>query len=384
MPFQLKTPGVYREDVLLAPAAPLPTGVPGFVGFVETAQGQPVAPDAPVVLHRQDEFETRYRSAAGGYVADAIAGFFRNGGARCYVVAADPARDRATALVNALEALGPLDDLDLVAVPDAATLVNSSQAPDVDAIERVQRAALAHCERHQNRLAILDALPGADAAAVLAQRDSITVGVREPVDGALYFPWLRLESGRVVPPCGHVAGVYARTDQKTGVFKAPANEPLRGVLDLESKVDDQLQAQLNPAHVNCLRVFPGRGLRVWGARTLSRQEEWRYVHVRRIFITLGRWIERNVGWTTFEANTPHAWVRLRRELDAYLAGLWAAGALAGQTAAEAYYVKCDEETNPPGRRAAGEIVTEIGLAPVAPAEFIVVRIIHRLGPGEQA
>jgi phage tail sheath protein FI len=382
MPFQPKTPGVYREDVLLAPAAALPTGVPGFVGFITTAESGAVAPDVPVVLHRKDEFDTRFRSAPGGYLGDAVAGFFGNGGTRCYVVNANPTLDRETALTNALEALAPLDDLDLVAVPDAMTLVNNNKLPDVDAITRVQQRTLMHCERHHNRLAILDALPAADRASVLAQRDAITTGVRDPVDGALYFPWLKLEGGRVVPPSGHVAGVYARTDLKTGVFKAPANEQLRGVLDLASKVDDQLQAELNPAGVNCLRVFPGRGLRVWGARTLSRAAEWRYVHVRRIFITLERWIERNFGWTTFEANTPRAWVRIRRELDAYLAGLWAAGALVGATAAEAYYVKCDEETNPPAVREAGQTITEIGLAPVAPAEFIVVRIIHRLGPAE--
>jgi phage tail sheath protein FI len=179
-----------------------------------------------------------------------------------------------------------------------------------------------------------------------------------------------------------VAGVFARCDARVGVFKAPANEALIGVLDLEFPLGPEVQAGLNPQGVNCLRALPGRGLRVWGARTLSADPTWLYVNVRRLFITLARWIDRNMGWAAFEENTPRLWTRIRRELGVYLGALWEAGALRGASAAEAFYVKCDAETNPAGDRDQGRVVTEIGLAPTAPAEFVVVRIAHLPGAAQ--
>jgi phage tail sheath protein FI len=251
---------------------------------------------------------------------------------------------------------------------------------------QVQQHILTHCAEEGNRLAILDALPEATTAGVLEQRDRLTIGQAEPVNGALYHPWLRIVSGvvqrpvdRLVPPCGHVAGIFARSDARVGVFKAPANEEVLGVVDLETNIDNSIQDQLNPEGVNCLRAFPGRGIRVWGARTLSRDPNWRYVNVRRLFLTLRRWIDLNMAWATFEPNELPLWVRIQRELTTYLTTLLRAGALQGASPAQAFYVKCDAETNPPDLREAGQVVTEIGLAPLAPAEFIVVRIIHRAG-----
>jgi phage tail sheath protein FI len=176
-----------------------------------------------------------------------------------------------------------------------------------------------------------------------------------------------------------VAGIFARSDARVGVSKAPANEELIGVLDLEFLIDAATQEGLNPEGINCLRAFPGRGLRVWGARTLSLDANWMYINVRRLVLTLARWIDRNMVWASFEANTPRLWNRIQRELSVYLSQLREAGALKGATAAEAFYVKCDSETNPADEREQGRVVTEIGLAPALPAEFIVVRIIHRPG-----
>jgi hypothetical protein len=181
-----------------------------------------------------------------------------------------------------------------------------------------------------------------------------------------------------------VAGIFARTDARTGVFKAPANEEVRDALDLEMVIDNSVQDRLNPEGVNCLRAFPGRGIRVWGARTLNRDPAWRYVNVRRLFLTVGRWIDRNMTWAAFEPNDSRLWVRIQRELGVYLTGFWRAGALQGQTPAEGFYVKCDADTNPPESRETGQVITEIGLAITAPAEFIVVRIIHRAGTTEAA
>jgi len=378
-------PGVYRQAVVLAAPTRLPTGVPGFVGCAGSppdprAPAQALTPVAtPVALQRKDDFARAFRPVAGSFLADAVAGFFDNGGERCYVARtdADPAGDPAkvvAGLVQALEALGPLADLDLVAVPDAVVLALAAQ----DSL-LVQRAVLRHCALHGNRLAILDARRGATPEAVAQQCDALALGAAEPVNGALYYPWVAQPGPkrRMVPPSGHVAGIYARTDAKAGVFKAPANEELLGIADLEWPLDADAQASLNPGGVNCLRALPGRGIRVWGARTLSRQDEWRYVNVRRLFLTVRRWIDLHLAWASFEPNDARLWNRIRRELEAYLSQLWRAGAFAGEMPGEAFFVRCDAETNPPESRELGRVVSEIGLAPAAPAEFIVVRITQQ-------
>ena len=145
------------------------------------------------------------------------------------------------------------------------------------------------------------------------------------------------------PPCGHVAGIYARTDKHTGVFKAPANEVLQGVVDTELRITNQEQDQLNPKGINCIRSFKGRGIRVWGARTLAGEDEqeWLYINVRRLFLTIGRWIDRNMQDILFEPNDFRLRTRISRELTAYCNGLFKQGALKGATASEAFYVKCD-------------------------------------------
>lgn len=368
-----RSPGVYREEIFLQPLAALPTGIPGFVGLAKAKQP---ATATPVLLHRLEDFATVFDSPSTNYLAAAVTGFFENGGGRCYIASADPnASNWPKALITALATLGPLADLDLVAVPDAMLL------PDNDAI-RLQQEVLKHCAEHGDRLAILDALRNSAPDSVLEQRNRIVLGLSEPLNGALYYPWLRTAADRWVPPCGHVAGIFARTDAGTGVFKAPANEEVRDVLDLEMVIDNSVQDRLNPEGVNCLRAFPGRGIRVWGARTLNRDPAWRYVNVRRLFLTVGRWIDRNMTWAAFEPNDSRLWVRIQRELGVYLTGFWRAGALQGQTPAEGFYVKCDADTNPPESRETGQVITEIGLAVTAPAEFIVVRIIHRAGTTE--
>jgi len=350
----------------------------------------------PVPLNRKSEFDALFESKpgphlpAGGYLAEALNGFFLNGGARCYVVCAALSVDdnagpkNEEALAKALQTLSPLTDLDLIAIPDVMMLTSQDGA-----VERVQSAALRHCQVH-NRFAILDALPEGKESMnkVVAQRHQITKGLREPVSGALYYPWLRIAKDRSVPPSGHVAGIFARSDARVGVFKAPANEEILGVLDLsvgvlgkfsEIKISNQIQDQLNPEGVNCLRAFPGRGIRVWGARSLNGDPDWRYVNVCRLVITLRRWIEMNMTWVSFEPNTPQLWVRIARELTVYLTDLWRAGALAGRTADEAFFIKCDSETNPHQVVEAGQVVTDIGLAPTKPAEFVIVRVVHQIG-----
>jgi uncharacterized protein len=376
-------PGVYRQEVFVAPPAVPPTGVPGFVGFARPLPDSGVEINQPKSLGRKQEFVTLFGSPDRSFLADAVAGFFGNGGTRCYVVAADAGTDAVQGLVNAIAALAPLEDMDLVAVPDASSLLTVQGVPDRASILRVQSELLMHCAQQGNRFAILDSLPGATVDDVMEQCRELVLGQQEPLNGALYYPWLVTSSNsNFVPPSGHVAGIYGRSDAKTGVFKAPANEEVFGALDLEIQVDNAIQDKLNPARVNCLRAFPGRGIRVWGARTVGSVPgdlHWLYVNVRRLFLTVRRWIDLNMGWVTFEPNSLRLWVRIQRELTAYLTRLHRDGALQGVTADQAFFVKCDAENNPAEVRDAGQVVIDIGLAILAPAEFIEVRIIRSAG-----
>jgi hypothetical protein len=379
----LKVPGVYVRESIERPAPALATGVPAFVGFV--ANDAPVPEGAPLLLLRKSDFP----GGAQKYLAHAITGFFDNGGERCYVIGVRGAvtdSGAAAALANALPLTAPLSDVDLIAVPDAVALGRKDDDIDVAAVREVQSAMIRHAGAQTNRVALLDALQGKGAAELVQtqlQPLRLLAGTGR-VNAALYHPWVRTAAtgDQFVPPCGHVAGVIARTDAAAGVFKAPANAEIQDATDLDIDLDADALALLNDAGVNCLRAFPARGIRVWGARTLSTDPEWRYLNVRRLVLTLLRWIDLNMTWAAFEPNVPALWARIQRELGAYLTGLWRAGALAGGRVEEAFFVRCDAELNPPAVRELGQVVTEIGLAPSAPAEFIVVGIQHRAGTTE--
>lgn len=402
------SPGIYQEVRFAAPAAALRTAVPLFLGLVSQqafqahSDGlslQPLPPNddlwlvraansssrdtLPESFTRWPEFEQQYGALRyDGFLPYAVRGFFENGGDLCFVQmvcyagAAWPVR----AAYEGLRTVEGLDTIDLVCVPDILwQLAATPSAGDRAAVQAVQAAVLSHCDAQGDRFAILDALPGAALEDVLQQRR----GLSSP-NAALYYPWVKVaygpnETGAFVPPCGHVAGVYARSDARGGVHKAPANERLEGVSDLQTSLTNAQQGELNPEGINCLRAFPGRGIRVWGARTLSRDPNRIYVNVRRLFLTAGRWIERNQTGLVFEPNDAKLWARITRELTAYFNTLFQRGALQGRTAQEAFYIKCNAETNPPEVRDGGRVVTEIGLAPAVPGEFIVVRIIHTAG-----
>jgi phage tail sheath protein FI len=178
-----------------------------------------------------------------------------------------------------------------------------------------------------------------------------------------------------VPPSGHIAGIYARTDATRGVHKAPANESIRGALNVTYRFTGEEQGELNPLGVNCIRFFAREGIRVWGARTLAAEaSEWRYVNVRRLFNMIEESIAQSTRWVVFEPNDMSLWKAIRRDVSAFLMNLWRDGALMGTTPDEAFFVKCDEETNPPEVIDAGRVITVIGLAPVKPAEFVIFRI----------
>lgn len=371
--FSYKTPGVYREEVFPKPSPELRTGVPAFLGLADRGELNTLQ-----IITLWSEFEQYFGPPLpSGHLAYSVRGFFENGGRLCYVVRLDPIVSAEEALRRGLDELARADTIDLVCAPDIMRPRGShGLPPDRYEVGKMQSEVLRHCDQLEDRFAILDSLPRANGEEVSQQR-----GTLSGQNGALYYPWVRVPGGPAwtdgfVPPCGHVAGVFALTDERVGVHKAPANEVLEGVSDLEVNLSHAQQALLNPEGINCLRSFPGRGLRVWGARTLSDDPAWTYVNVRRLFLTVGRWIERNMAAAAFEPHGPGLWARLGRELTAYFHELFRKGALMGPTAEEAFYVKCDGETNPAEMREAGMVVTEVGLTPSVPGEFVAVRIIH--------
>ena len=178
----------------------------------------------------------------------------------------------------------------------------------------------------------------------------------------------------MIPPSGHVAGLWCRTDGTRGVHKAPANEVVRGAIDLELNITKAEHDLLNPEGINCIRSFPGRGIRIWGARTLSSDPEWRYINVRRLFNFVAESIMEGTQWSVFEPNDERLWSTLRINASSFLRRVWRDGALFGASPDQAFFVKCDAETNPPEVIEAGQVICEIGIAPVKPAEFVIFRL----------
>lgn len=276
-----------------------------------------------------------------------------------------------------LGGLEPLEDVTMICAPD---LMASYQAGEIDmkGVQAVQQAMIDYCELIRYCFAILDAPPGLMPQEAKEWRYQVNY---DSTRAAVYYPWIEIadmtgNNGRTrkVPPSGHMAGVYARTDATRGVHKAPANEIVRGALGLEVQVTKGEHDLLNPIGINVIRSFPGRGIRVWGARTISSDPAWRYISVRRLFSMIEESIERGTQWVVFEPNDPFLWGRVSRDVTAFLTMVWRSGALFGLTPQQSFYVKCDEETNPVEARDLGQMVVEIGIAPVKPAEFVIFRV----------
>jgi uncharacterized protein len=268
------------------------------------------------------------------------------------------------------------DDVTMVSCPDLMALFQAGSIT-MDDVKAVQSSMIAHCENMKDRFAILDCPPAMNPQAIKEWRMN-TAGY-DTKYGAVYYPWIKIADplggpSIMTPPSGYMAGIYARSDNERGVHKAPANEVVRGAIGVEMQITKGEQDILNPIGVNCIRTFPGRGIRVWGARTLSSDASWRYINVRRLFNFIEKSIQTGTQWIVFEPNDAALWARIKRDITAFLTNVWRTGALFGATPAQAFYVKCDEETNPPSIRDAGQVIIEIGLAPVKPAEFVIFRI----------
>lgn len=388
-----QTPGVYIEEISsgLRPIQAVPTSIAAFIG---------VAPDAAARVGeavRIENWSTFARifvrdKVATTHLANAVYGFLTNGGSTCYVVNMGQA-------ANATQALNELERIDEIAIVAAPGYT--------DAI--MHDAVLTHCERLRDRVAVLDApshvseiasltqvalveakkkdsaKEGADPAAAKDKKSGARSRISPGGFGALYYPWIVAKDpvkGEVVEmaPSGHVAGIYARTDVTRGVHKAPANEVIRGAVGVSHRVTREEQGTLNPAGVNCIRYFGQTGVRVWGARTLDEAaSEYRYVPVRRFVCMVAESLEEALQWVVFETNHEPLWKAIRRDITAFLTLLWRQGMLKGETPEQAFFVKCDAETNPEDVIAAGQVVTTIGLSVVKPAEFVVIRISQQAG-----
>ena len=392
------SPGVYVEEVDRGskPIESVGTNTVGFLG--ESVMG-PVN-QAVLITNWSQYTKTFGDFTQSTHLSHAVYGFFNNGGSRCFVVnVGAPAnldiepvqaipgkegekkpdvpnkppekkapvntdglymgKDNGPGQRTGLKCFEEIDEISIVAAPGQTSAA-------------VHDAILTHCESRKDRFAILDS-PESMQGGV----DKL-VRPRDSKYGAYYFPWIQVydpERGNVyVPPSGHVAGVYARVDNERGVHKAPANEIVRGALGLRYSISKGEQDLLNPKGINCIRMMQGGGIRIWGARTLSSDPSWRYINVRRLFIMVETSIERATQWVVFEPNDTKLWKRVTRTISSFLTLVWRNGALVGENPDKAFYVKCDEETNPPEVVDVGQLIVEVGLAPVKPAEFVIFRI----------
>ncbi len=405
-----RAPGVYVEEV---PSGARMIGRVGTssAGFVGVAPLADAFVDTVVTIDNWTAFAQRFIGGAtqGTHLASAVYGFFQNGGSRCYVVNVGPGGSlTGTARrPTGLTLLEAIDDVSIVAAPGFTDAVSHA-------------AIAAHCEHPllQDRVGIVDLIEEVDdvnrllevatsgvpeskkpagAAPADAPEDDASgpATARTPADagGALppispdgyiaaYHPWLVVKdpvTGTLVtaPPSGHVAGIWARVDATRGVHKAPANTVVAGATDLVTRVSRSDQELLNPMGVNCIRYFSGEGILVWGARTRAPEASpFRYVNVRRLTNMIKESVLDGTRWAVFEPNHHPLWSALRRDANAFLMNVWRDGALVGRTPEEAFFVKCDEETNPPEVRDAGMVVTVIGIAPVKPAEFVVFKLMQ--------
>lgn len=375
------SPGVYVEE---APHRArriegAPTDLAVFVGVLPHALPDDPAP-SPRLVHGWDEFVRHYGSAAHveiagviapNYMAHATHAYFGNGGRRLYVVPVmqDGANGPSAALyAAALASSLEIADISLVHAPGAST---SAQH------EAIEDALVSHVNDAPGRFLVLDPAAAQDLAQVRAARARL-----DSAHAALYYPWVvaaDVFSANAtpvhLPPGGFICGVYMRTDVERGHHIPPANEVIRGALDFETPLNRAQQEVLNPEGINCLRFFEGRGRRVWGARTMSSDPEWKYVNVRRYFDYLQRSLGRAGHWTVFEPNADALWSRLRSAIEDFLMVEWRKGALQGTRPEQAWFVRCDRSTMSQDDLDHGRLVCLIGIAFLKPAEFVVLRLV---------
>lgn len=295
-----------------------------------------------------------------------------------------------------IRGLFEIDEVTVIACPDLMRVYQEGLM-DIDQVHSVMDVMLGMCEaaaagdipNPPNRMVVLDPPPDRVKPQEMSRWLTDEFNRRSQF-AALYYPWIEVPNPRnggrpiQVPPCGHIMGVWARTDETRGIHKAPANEVPRGVTGLAYNCNAREQELLNPIGINCLRPFPNRGIRIWGARTLVEPDitEWRYINVRRLMSYIEKSIEIGTQWVVFEPNDEDLWQRVKRVVSNFLTELWRQGALMGSSPEQAFYVKCDGTLNTPDTMILGRLYIEVGICPVRPAEFVVFRISQWSGSDE--
>jgi hypothetical protein len=380
-------PGIYIEGLPggSRPIQAVSTSTAGFVGVAPNA----LHVNEAVLVTRWAEFERHFASSeaadqkfAPTHLSQAVYGFFLNGGSRCYVVNLGPGGKEITGRFSGGSPLG----LDVLEHIDEVAILAAPGFTDPAAYAAMRDT----CDRLGDRVGILDG-PGELDDAALSQILGVPPVKKskagkwtppEPSAGGLltlYLPWIEISdpaSSRtmLVPPSGHIAGVWARNDAARGVHKAPVNEIVRGAVGLARQITHEEQGKLNEKGVNVIGFFRNEGILVWGADTLTRDPTFRYLNVRRLFNMITQSIAKGTRWSVFEPNDRPLWQSIRRDVTAFLMGFWREGALLGSTPEESFYVKCDQETNPVESVRAGDVIIEVGLALVYPADFIIFSI----------
>jgi len=370
------TPGVYIEEFEMGakPIEGVSTSTAGFVGMAETGDL-----DKPALITSWGQFVSKFGryTTDKPYLAPSVYGFFANGGQRCFVVRVKDGADDGDYVGTdggpgnrtGLQVFNEIDEVNIVCIPGITS-------------KTVQTAMITHCESLRDRFCILDSKKDANMTDIQAQKNDV---VSERGYAALYYPWIKVpietvENNKIkliqefIPSSGYIAGIYARSDTERGVHKAPANEIVRGALEIKLSITKGEQDILNPKGINCIRTFPGRGIRVWGARTTSSDALWKYINVRRLFLYIEESIEEGTQWVVFEPNDEKLWGRVRATITEFLTRVWRDGALMGAKAEEAFFVKCDRTTMTQDDIDNGRFICIIGIAPVKPAEFVIFRI----------
>jgi phage tail sheath protein FI len=400
-----QTPGVYVEEVSSG-SKPIEAGATNVAGFLGVAEKGPVN-EAVLVTNW-----TQYTKIFGGmhskgWLGHGVYQFFQNGGTKAYInnlmeLPEEKKKEVKGKDVKEGEKQEVLESAEKVPFkienpPNIAKLIIGKDegvgkktglflfdtisdialiaAPGVTE-PAAQDAILTHCEKNRFRFAVLD------SPEVLEKGIDTMPMPRDSIMGAYYFPWVEMydtvaDQNVYAPPSGGMVGMYSRVDGTRGVHKAPANEIFKTALGLKYNLTDAEQELLNPKGINCIREFPGRGIRAWGARTISSDPEWRYINVRRLFCMVEQAIQNGTNWVVFEPNTRDLWKKITRNITAFMLNIWRSGALFGDTPEEAFYVRCDDELNPPESIDGGYVVIELGMAPAKPAEFVVFRVSQK-------
>ncbi len=412
-------PGVYVEEIGSGPTPlrPSETAIAAFVGFTET-RPPGAAGNAATLVTSWQEYQERFGGfdQAGDLVAllpIAVKGYFDEGGTKAYIVPIahrhEPTGPTSGAVLEAVErsavhgdestgtgiaGLTACRDVTMLICPDLHNIATTWSVDDGTATpeafdesiwNEIQQAMLAHCDSMGNRMAILDTPK--DRIEPQDVLDWRTIDARySSARGALYYPWITIidplgTGGLIdVPPSGHVAGVWARNDSTRGVHEAPANETINTAQGVATMITSEQQERLNPDGINAIRSFGARGVKIWGARTLSGDPTWQYINVRRLFNMIEQTLLEQMQWVAFEPNDMALWERATRVIQGFLDGLWREGAFVGQSAEEAFFVRCDDQLNPLSNQETGVLIAEVAIAPISPAEFVVVRLSFKTQP----